>query len=75
MLEQDAIEHVERIIKEKSFTQEEQEVLQRMIKAWRGWMAFGKGFKFIVVALGLVAAFALSISQIIESLKNIKDLL
>lgn len=39
-----------------SFTPDEVKVLRELIAAFRGWRAFGRGVKVIVVALGLVAA-------------------
>lgn len=38
------------------FTDEEAKVLRQVMDAYRGWQAFGRGVRVIVVALGLVAA-------------------
>ena len=46
--------------KEPSFTEDEVRMIREAIKAYEGLRAFGRGARFVVVALGLVAAFIAS---------------
>lgn len=49
---------------DSTFTAEEYELIRRMIKAWRGILAFGAASRWILGALGLIAGTALTMHEL-----------
>jgi hypothetical protein len=46
--------------KAPEFSSSDMAALHEMVQAWRGWVALGRGAKWLITALGLVAAAAAS---------------
>ena len=56
--------------KEPDFTDSEVQALHEMLQAWRGWVALGRGAKWVITVLGLVAAAIASWSVLTKALKE-----
>lgn len=44
--------------------------IHQMLQAWRGWVSLGRGAKWVITALGLVAAAIASWGVLTGALKN-----
>lgn len=56
--------------RQADFSPSEIAALQEMMQAWRGWVALGRGAKWIITALGLIAAAVASWSVIARAVKD-----
>lgn len=62
---------VEQMANEKpDFSESEVAALHEMLNAWRGWVSLGRGAKWLITALGLVAAAIASWSVLTKALKD-----
>lgn len=52
------------------FTPSEMAALHEMMQAWRGWVALGRGAKWVITGLGLVAAAVASWAVIAKHVKD-----
>ena len=60
-------EHVEH---EPDFSASETAALKAMANAWKGWQILGRGMKWLIVGLGLVAAGVTSINVLVAAWKS-----
>ena len=56
--------------KDPGFSKSDQAALQEMMLAWKGWIALGRGTKWLITALGLVAAAVASWGVLSATLKG-----
>lgn len=52
------------------FTDEEREIIHKMIKAYRGWIALGWGFKWVTMVLAGLAGAIAAYKTIIEEVRK-----
>lgn len=65
------IEKVEQCTaKAPEFSQEELVALRAMMAAWRGWLILGKASKWLIVSLGLLAGFVVSMNTLTAALRD-----
>jgi hypothetical protein len=51
------LERLERHLdKDPDFSESDRAALHEMAQAWRGWVSLGRGAKWIITVLGLIAA-------------------
>ena len=65
------LEKLERKLEEApDFSESDMAALHEMVQAWRGWAAMGRGAKWIITVLGLVAAAIASWAVLANTLKE-----
>lgn len=65
------LERVERLVdKAPEFSAQDLVAMHEMLQAWRGWVALGRGAKWIITTLGLVAAAIASWAVLSKTLKE-----
>ena len=65
------LEKLERHLeKDTDFSTSDMAALDEMLKAWKGWVALGRGAKWLITALGLIAAGIASWSVLASSIKD-----
>jgi hypothetical protein len=58
------------LTKDPDFSASEIAELKNMVNAWKGWVAMGRGAKWIITVLGLVAAAIASWAVLANTLKE-----
>jgi len=65
------LEKLERSLEEApNFTAEDVAMLHQMVNAWKGWVALGRGAKWLITVLGLVAAAVASWAVLGKAIKD-----
>ena len=68
---EDLLEKVEGLLShDKKFSDSDLAAIDEMLKAWRAWTALGRGAKWVITALGLLAALLASMSAISKAIKD-----
>ena len=52
------------------FTATDMAALHEMVQAWRGWVSLGRGAKWVITVLGLIAAAVASWSVLANEIKK-----
>lgn len=60
----------EHLSKDPDFSNSDLEALREMLQAWRGWVALGRGAKWIITTLGLIAAAIASWSVLASTVRE-----
>ena len=56
--------------KAPDFTSSDMAALHEMLQAWKGWVALGRGAKWIITTLGLIAAAIASWAVLASTIKD-----
>lgn len=68
---EELLAEVEKMVgKSPDFSPSDVAALHEMMQAWRGWVALGRGAKWVITVLGLIAAAVASWSVLAKALKG-----
>lgn len=56
--------------RDPEFSESDMEALHEIVQAWRGWVALGRGAKWVITVLGLIAAAVASWQVLTKALKD-----